>query len=136
LVKGYLAVLLLCVSTLVSSAPIIFETDDSIMMIDESSIKTVVFDKNRHLRTSLSITLTVKEGLTDDGKKVFGYQRHTIVDCKNKKMNILRISSLDKDAKVINVYKNTVDDSWNTAIKDSLAEKEIKAVCHYNTYEA
>jgi len=136
LVKGYLAVLLLCVSTLVSSAPIIFETDDSIMMIDESSIKTIVFDKNRHLRTSLSITLTVKEGLTDDGKKVFGYQRHTIVDCKNKKMNILRISSLDKDAKVINVYKNTVDDSWNTAIKDSLAEKEIKAVCHYNTYEA
>ncbi len=136
MVKGYLAVLLLCVSTLVSSAPIIFETDDSIMMIDESSIKTVVFDKNRHLRTSLSITLTVKEGLTDDGKKVFGYQRHTIVDCKNKKMNILRISSLDKDAKVINVYKNTVDDSWNTAIKDSLAEKEIKAVCHYNTYEA
>jgi len=136
LVKGYLAVLLLCVSTLVSSAPIIFETDDSIMMIDESSIKTIVFDKNRHLRTSLSITLTVKEGLTDDGKKVFGYQRHTIVDCKNKKMNILRISSLDKDANVINVYKNTVDDSWNTAIKDSLAEKEIKAVCHYNTYEA
>jgi hypothetical protein len=106
------------------------------MMIDESSIKTIVFDKKRHLRTSLSITLTVKEGLMDDGKKVFGYQRHTIVDCKNKKMNVLRISSLDKDAKVINVYKNTVDDSWNTVIKDSLADKEITAVCNYNTYEA
>lgn len=133
--KSYLAFLMCVVSFSCFSAPIVFETEDSIMLIDPESIKTIVFDSKNHLRTSTTITMTLKDNLKDEGKVVRGFKRHTVINCKNQSMQILRIMSLDENANIINTYKNTTDD-WNKAAKDTLADKEIKAVCHYNTYEA